>query len=126
MLFFSAAMRSMIYRASRWELPRSSRRDRATRRHSGADHAEAVRLDGHHGNEPLAAGDGHLPEADLARLSQRLADDDVALGPVLITDAEVVRPLEVARVDVGRVDEAGEFDRLLGFELERVDLVRIE
>jgi len=45
---------------------------------------------------------------------------------VLITDAEVVRPLEVARVDVGRVDEAGEFDRLLGFELERVDLVRIE
>jgi hypothetical protein len=58
-----------------------------------------------------------LAKADFARFSQGLANNDIALSSMLISDAEKVRPLEVARVDVAGTHEASEINGLLGFQL---------
>ncbi len=45
---------------------------------------------------------------------------------MLVGRSDEVGPFEVARVDVGSVDEADEVHRLLALELDRVDLLGLE
>ena len=57
---------------------------------------------------------------------KRLANDDVAFARMLVGGRDEVGPLEIARIDVGGVDELDEVDRLLALELDRVDLLGLE
>ena len=88
-------------------------------------HQQAV-FERRDGDEPFAAADGDLGQADLAGLSQRIADDDVAFAGELVGGGDEVGPLEVAVVDVFGIDELHEVDRLLALELDRVDLLGLE
>jgi hypothetical protein len=45
---------------------------------------------------------------------------------VLIADTEIVGALEVAGIDIRCIDEAREVDRLLRFQPQRLDLIRLE
>ncbi len=89
-------------------------------------HAETIWIDRHDRDQPFATRYCDLAETNLARLPQGFADDDVALGPVLVANAEIVGPLKVAQINVLSVDEADEVDGLLGLELEGVDLLGLE
>ena len=71
-------------------------------------------------------GDGQLSEPDLAGFLQGFADDDVAFARVLVGGGDEIGALEIARIDVGGVDELDEIDGLLALELDRLDLLGLE
>ena len=77
-------------------------------------------------DQPFAAADSHLSQADLACLTQRVANDDIAFAGQLVGGRDEVGPLEVAVVDVLGIDELHKVHRLLALELDRVDLLGLE
>ena len=57
---------------------------------------------------------------------QRLAQDDECLFGKIVGGHDIIGLLEIDFVDVPRFDELGEFERLLAFELDPLDLVLVE
>ena len=67
-----------------------------------------------------------MPDADLSRRPQRVADDEIAfLGDVAVGQ-HVIGPLEIERVDVGGVDELGEFDGVARLQPHGVEFALLQ
>src|SRR5690606_12598181 len=65
---------------------------------------------------------GQLPEADLAGLAQRVADDAKCFLGEFISGRDEIRRVEVKRRNLCLIDELYQFEGLAGFELDGVDL----
>ena len=55
--------------------------------------------------------------------AQRVADDGESLGRNLVGGNEIIRPLEIARIDIALVDELDEIDGVFGLELDLVEFL---
>ncbi len=69
---------------------------------------------------------GHLAESDLLLARQRIAHDDEAFRRDIALGRHVIGLVDEAQVDVAFVDELHEVDRVLAFELDRVEFVGLE
>ena len=74
----------------------------------------------------LAPGHGDLADRDCPRVTQRLADDAVALGRLLVGGEHVIGPLEKARIDLRLVDALDEIDGAPALETDGLDLLGLE
>ena len=66
------------------------------------------------------------PSATFLVSLQRLAQHHERLLGEVVGGDDVIRPLVIKRVDLVRVDELGQLERLLALQLDRVELVVVE
>ena len=86
-------------------------------------HAAAARLQR---DDIFLAAHRELADADLLRRLQRIAQHDIGFLGQVVGGHDVIRLVEIDRVDVVVVDELDEVERLAALELDALDLLRIE
>ena len=74
----------------------------------------------------FAAPKRQLPQPDLARPLQRLAQHDEGFLGQIVGGHDEIGALIIKDVDFARIDEAGQLERLFRLQLHRVDLVLVE